>query len=71
MWYLLASAYGEDVYNNSQVYSSTTEVVADSGAGGLVDTGLFAAIFIVIGLSIIALTVIAQYKRRNTQYISR
>ena len=69
MWTLLAVAYGEDVYNSSEVYASTTETIADSGAGGgLADTGIFAAMFIVIGLSIIAVTVLAQYRRRQAVF---
>lgn len=70
MWHLLAAAYGEDIYNNSDVYASTTETIADSGAGGggLADTGVFAAMFIAIGLSIIAVTVLAQYRRKQSAF---
>lgn len=69
MFHLLATAYGEDVYNNSAVYASTTEL-ADSGAGsgGLADTGMFAAFFIAVGVAIIAVTMFAQFRRRQAQY---
>ena len=73
---LLASAYGSDVYNNPQVYASTTEIAdsgvgAAGGAGDLADTGIFAVVFIVVGVSIIAMTILAQYRRRQISLVSR
>lgn len=71
MWHLIASAYGEDVYNNSEVYAASTEAIADSGAGaagGLADTGMYAIAFIAIGLIIITVTVLAQHRRRQSVF---
>lgn len=69
MW-LFAAAYGESVYNNSEVYASTTDAIADSG-GSLVDTGFFAATFIIVGLTIITVTVLAQRRRKHTIITAR
>lgn len=66
MWFILASAYGEDVYNGN-VYSATTEAAA---SGGLADTGLYAGIFIVVGLVIISIAILSQRRRKQTNYLT-